>query len=178
MDHEFLLRVKLPARRDARWFRWAFVAFWGLLSPARAETSTAGPDTYKGRIIVSDVPIEGAGESADSAAELVAALSKMRVEREIAGCCDGSWRIHFAALLDRAPGGDALVLAFQDKDGTHGKDVFSTEIAVTPKQTFILMNDFVLSRDLGFRAGHTYGVTLSRVRGSEVVARGDLALTD
>jgi hypothetical protein len=169
--------VKLSSRRGARSIGCAAVAIWGLLSPAWAETP-AERGTSKGRIFVSDVPIQGPPNSLDSVAEVVATLNKLRLQQEIAGCCDGSWRIHFAALLDHPAGGDTLVLAFQDRDGAHGKDLFSTQIPVTPKQTFILMNDFVISRELGFRAGHTYGVTLSRLRGSDILARGDFSLTD
>jgi hypothetical protein len=134
---------------------------------------------YRGRIVTSDVAIAAPVDSSpDSVAELVATLKRFEQTEPIAACCDGAWRVHFAAVLDRPARQDVLVLAFHDKDGARADPVFSTEVSVKREQPVVVLNDFVISNDLGFLAGHKYAVTLARHRGAdrEVLARGTFML--
>jgi len=118
----------------------------------------------------------------DSPAALVEAMKRLQQPQVIGACCGGAWRVHFAALLERPSGEDTLNLAFDDVSTSAGSEqrirVFSSAIPVEPGEATVFVNDFVISKDQGFIAGHQYEVSLWPPAGSDrkVLARGRFTL--
>ena len=124
--------------------------------------------THTGLIVASDVYLRATPFA--SAETLVEAMSRLRPPQPIGTCCGGAWRVHFAALLERPPGDQTLDLVFYDlpavgRPGARIR-VFSSAIPVSPDETTIIIDDFVISKDLGFVAGHRYEVSLWRRAGA------------
>src|SRR5262245_23024636 len=125
--------MKVHVDRVARWAAAAGLMVCAALSPASAKdvkskdvnkdvkdppTTTSAPAAHslKGRIVASDVSIEVPVSSLQSDDGLAAALGGAEQHpRAIAGCCDGAWRVHLAAVLERPAESDTLSLAFRDK---------------------------------------------------------------
>jgi hypothetical protein len=166
--------VRTVVHFATRWIPWAILALGGL-SSAWAY-GPADNEAYRGRIIASEVSIAEAVGSSASVEELVQSLRRLELDA-IEPCCDGAWRFHLAALLDRPAGDDVLVLSFHDKGGER-RQIFSTEVPVKTNQWLVVVPDLVVTKDLGFQTGQTYTATLSRSHGAEreVLARGTFRL--
>jgi hypothetical protein len=154
-------------------------AVLGALSVASArDEGGARP----GLIVASNVYLFPA--PVDSVATLAAAMNRLQQPQAIRACCEGAWRIHFAAWLERRPGESTLELRF-DLAGAAGSDgggqrppIFSTTVPVDPASTTAFVNDFVISKEQGFVAGSRYEVSLRRTSGldSSTLAKGSFVL--
>lgn len=156
----------------------AVAAFVGSLSLASARDE-GGPRT--GLIVASNVYLF-AGR-VDSVDKLVDAMSRLKQPQAIRACCEGAWRIHFAAVLERRSGEATLELRFDPASSPAADDprtpVFSTTVPVDAGSATVLVNDFVISRDQGFVAGQKYEVSLWRTSGldrSAPLATGSFVL--
>jgi hypothetical protein len=118
----------------------------------------------------------------DSAATLVRAMTHLRQPQVIGAYCNGAWRVHFAAQLEQPGGEETLDLQIDDvsRSGRSRRRirVFSSDIPVHPGQMTLFMNDFVISNEMGFAAGHAYEVSLWRPAeaGRTVLAKGSFTL--
>jgi hypothetical protein len=119
-------------------------------------------------IVASDVYL--LATPSESAATIVEAMSRMHQPQAIGGCCGGAWRVHFAALLQGPSGEETLDLEFYEVSSSGRPErrthVFSSQVTAGPADTTISIDDFVISTDLGFPAGHKYEVSLWRPVGS------------
>jgi hypothetical protein len=154
------------------------VAFVGSLSLAAARDEAGG---RPGLIVASNVYLF-AGRT-DSVAALVDAMSRLKQPQPISGCCEGAWRMHFAAWLERRPGETTLELRFDPATTPGGETkptpLFSTTVPVDAASATVFVNDFVISRDQGFVAGNKYDVSLWRTSGldrSAPLAKGSFIL--
>jgi hypothetical protein len=120
----------------------------------------------------------------DSAVTLVAAMTRLQQPQPVTASCGGAWRVHFAVQLERPSGEETLELEFFDLSiaaPSEGRTrMFSSEIATHRGDTTIFVNDFVISTDLGFAAGHEYEISVRRPTGSgrRTLARGRFTLRD
>jgi hypothetical protein len=118
----------------------------------------------------------------DSAATLVRAMTHLQQPQVIGACCNGAWRVHFAAQLEQPAAEESLDLRIDDvsRSGRSRRRirVFSSDIPVHPGQVTVFMNDFVISTDMGFAAGHAYEVSLWRPAesGRKMLAKGSFTL--
>jgi hypothetical protein len=144
------------------------------------DRAVAGAVAHTGLIVASNVYLFAT--PFDSPAALVEAMKRLQQPQIIGACCGGAWRVHFAALLERPSGEDTLNLAFDDVSTSGGSEqrirVFSSAIPVGPGEATVFVNDFVISKDQGFIAGHQYEVSLWPPAGADrkVLARGRFTL--
>jgi hypothetical protein len=120
----------------------------------------------------------------DSAVTLAAAMTRLQQPQPVTTSCGGAWRVHFAVQLERPSGEETLELEFYDvsiSGPVEGRTrMFCSEIATHRGDTTIFVNDFVISTDLGFAAGHEYEVSVRRPTGSSrrALAKGRFTLRD
>ena len=118
----------------------------------------------------------------ESAATLVEAMTRLQQPQPASACCGGMWRVHFVVQLKQSSRNETLDLEFFDVSTSDPSArplrVFSAEIATRPDDTTIFVNDFVVSADLGFVAGHEYEVSAWRTAepGRKALARGRFTL--
>jgi hypothetical protein len=148
------------------------------LSLAAAPAREHAPETgliFASSVYLVETPFE-------SAATLVDAMTRLRQPQPASACCGGMWRVHFAVQLKQSSGKATLDLEFYDVSisdpSARTLRVFSAEIATKPDDTTIFVNDFVISSDLGFVAGHEYEVSAWRPSepGRKALARGRFTL--
>jgi len=148
--------------------------------PSLAAKSAADNRPRSGLIVASSVYL--VATPFESAALLVEAMTRLRQPRPVIACCGGAWRVHFAVQLERPSGAETLDLEFYDVSisdpPAERTRMFCAEIATNPGDTTIFVNDFVISTDLGFAAGHEYEVLVQRPSGSgrRALAKGRLTL--
>ena len=120
----------------------------------------------------------------DSAVTLVAAMTRLQQPQPVTASCGGAWRVHFVVQLQRPSGEETLELEFYDVSISVPAEartrMFSSEIATHRGDTTIFVNDFVISTDLGFAAGHEYEVSVRRPTGGgrRALAKGRFTLRD
>jgi hypothetical protein len=152
----------------------------GLSSSSGAGAARTPNGARTGLIVASNVYL--LAEPFDSEASLVEAMDRLNQPQPISVCCGGAWRVHFAALLERPTGDDTLNLEFRDVSSLDGPEprsaVFSSAIATRSRQMTIFVNDFVITKEQGFAAGHEYEVSLWRPAGSDrnALAKGRFSL--
>jgi hypothetical protein len=148
----------------------------------RGGGTASGSGAHTGVIVTSDVYL--LATPFDSAATLVDAINRLQQPQAISASCGGAWRLHFAALLARPPGEGMLDLEFDDTSSSSSvrteqrTRVFSSAVPVRSGDATVFVNDFVISKDLGFAAGHRYEVSLWRAPGSDrqALAKGTFTL--
>ena len=154
-----------------------------MLAPGLSQATPAAPDlgtTRTGLIVTSDVFLREAPY--DSALTFAEAMNRLSPAGSIGAYCSGSWRVHFAAQIEQPLGEETLDLRFYDLStlGRPGQRirVLSSSIPVHPGDTTIFVNDFVISKDLGFVSGHKYEVSLWRRAAPErtALAKGTFGL--
>ena len=156
----------------------AWVMLVPCLSLAAVSARTHAPKT--GIIVASTVYL--IATPFDSVATLVEAMTRLQQPQAIRACCGGAWRVHFAVQLEQPSGEETLELEFYDaasSNSSRGRvPMFCAEIATHPGDTTIFVNDFVISTDLDFAAGHEYEVSLSRPTrsGQKALAMGRFTL--
>jgi hypothetical protein len=120
----------------------------------------------------------------DSAVTLVAAMTRLQQPQPVTASCGGAWRVHFVVQLQRPSGEETLALEFHDVSISVPAEartrMFASEIAIHRGDTTIFVNDFVISMDLGFVAGHEYEVSARRPTGAgrPALAKGRFTLRD
>lgn len=145
-----------------------------MVSPAvRAEGEAWR--AFKGQVVVSDVLL---APSFDSDQELITTLHRVRCSTVTATY--DFWRLHLIAFLDPVPDEGtetALVVARdvtapKERKGARpeetGAAVRLFEVPIQPGQKILHMNDFVLSRSMGFEPGHDYELTVETRPDGEV----------
>jgi len=145
------------------------LAFGGALVGSPAGPAARESGARIGRIVASNVYL--LAKPAASVAELTAAMSRLQQPQPIDACCDGAWRVHFAAWLERPVGEDTLELRFYTAPGGDAREasppapMFSATVPVEPGSATVFVNDFVVSKDQGFTSKRKYQVALWRTRG-------------
>ena len=111
-------------------------------------------------------------------------MTRLQQPQPLTASCGGAWRVHFSVQLGRPSGEERLELEFYDvsiSSPAEGRTrMFSSEIATHRGDTTIFVNDFVISTDLGFAAGHEYEVSVQRPTGAgrRALAKGRFTLRD
>jgi hypothetical protein len=155
------------------------IAMAAALSGAGAESRDDGAEP-RGLIVASNVYLHKT--SVDSPATLMAAMRRLRQPQDIRSFSDGAWRVHFAAVLESAPGEPTLELRFDSIPDQGSVEpparVFSSTVPVEPSSTTVFVNDFVVSNEMGFAAGNKYEVSLRRTGAAEAgaLAKGTFLL--
>jgi hypothetical protein len=155
------------------------IAMAAALSGAGAASRDDGAEP-RGLIVASNVYLRKT--PVDSPATLMAAMRRLQQPQDIRSFADGAWRVHFAAVLERAPGETTLELRFDSMPGQGSVEsparVFSTTVPVDPAGTTVFVNDFVISNEMGFSAGSKYEVSLWRAGAADAgaLAKGSFLL--
>ena len=137
-----------------------------MLAPCPSLAAKSAPDhaPKTGLIVASSVYL--VETPFDSAVTLVAAMTRLQQPQPATACCGGAWRVHFAVQLERPSGAETLELEFYDVSSSDPSErrirMFCAEIATQRGDTTIFVNDFVISTDIGFAAGHEYEVLVRR----------------
>ena len=144
---------------------FTLAAVVGSLSLAAARDEAGG---RTGLIVASNVYLFAG--PVDSVATLIDAMGRLKQPQAIRACCEGAWRVHFAAALPRRPGEATLELRFDSPSTSPGSEdqrtpLFATTVPVDPGSAAVFVNDFVISTDQGFVAGNKYDVSLWRTSG-------------
>jgi hypothetical protein len=150
----------------------AAVAVWLVATRADAAGQDDAWNTFRGRIVCSEVPL---APEFGSAQTMVAALRRFG-SGTVYGR-DGYWRFHVMAFLDPPPRTDGLRLVATDVTAgvKEHREVKALEVDVQPGQETLRLDDLVLSDAMGFEHGHRYQLEL--VGGKrDVYARGVVTL--
>jgi hypothetical protein len=132
----------------------------------RADADDAMWQTFRGRVMFSDVALAPA-DNFPSSATMTAALR--RLERTSVDQGAGFWRLHMIAFLDRPAATDALVLRAIDMRSPREprevrviepKQVRVFEVPVERGSREVRMDDFVVTEGMGFERGVTYEMRL------------------
>lgn len=133
---------------------------------ARTESDDAMWQTFRGRVMFSDVALAPADNFASSAT-MMAALR--RLERTSADQAAGFWRLHMIAFLDHPAATDALVLRAIDMRSpreprevkvVEPRQVRVFEVPVERGAREVRLDDFVVTEGMGFERGVTYEMRL------------------
>jgi hypothetical protein len=156
----------------------ALVMLVPCLSLAAKSAPDHGPRT--GLVVASNINL--VPTQFESAVTLIEAMTRLQQLGPINACCGGAWRVHFAVQLERPSGEATLDLEFFDLSISDPSErrirMFSAEIQTNPGDTTIFVNDFVISTDLDFVAGHEYEVLVQRPSGigRRTLAKGRFTL--
>jgi len=154
-----------------------------MLAPCLSQATPPARDLgapRTGLIVASDVYLRAA--TYDSAVTFAEAMNHLPSGRPIRASCSGAWRVHFAAQMEQPVGEETLDLRLYDLSNADrpGQRIrmLSSSIPVHAGDTTIFVNDFVISKDLGFVAGHKYEVSLWTGAGAErsALAKGTFTL--
>jgi hypothetical protein len=134
----------------------ALIAVVGLAPQARADDAMWR--NFRGRVVFSDVALAPAANFGSSAT-MTAALK--RLERSTVDQNAGFWRLHLLAFLDRPAATGTLVLRALDvSDPRAPHQVRSFEVPVERGNRELRLDDFVVTKEMGFVPGATYEITL------------------
>ena len=155
------------------------VALGLLLAAAAAGPAVAGGPApgSSGSIVITDHELNPALSSFHKDLKSEARSSLVRnPETE-------TWRLHFIAYLNRAPGADDVNLVFYDpqpQKGGQPREPIQAFPIHTKASAKILMSQIDLKPEDGFKPGGKYQVLVTRlINGKEdVYARGTIELTD
>jgi hypothetical protein len=132
----------------------------------RADADDAMWQTFRGRVMFSDVALAPADNFASSAT-MMAALR--RLERTSSDQTAGFWRLHMIAFLDHPAATDALVLRAIDMRSprerrevrvVEPRQVRVFEVPVERGTREVRLDDFVVTEGMGFERGVSYELRL------------------
>ena len=151
--------------------------------PARAESADGDVEAFgalRRQVIVSDVLIAPLDDFPSSHVMLQALR---RLARRTIHEQHGFWRVHFAAFMQPAPATDEVWTVVTDvTDLALRRQIKVFEMQAQPGAREVIVNDLVLTKEMGFEPGHRYEIAV--IPGGEgppsgktdVLARGMVTL--
>jgi len=146
--------------------RWVVVGVAALVALAGLAPSAGADDAmwrdFRGRVVFSDVALAPAANF-QSSAVMTAALK--RLERSTVDQTAGFWRLHLLAFLDRpAPTASLTMRASDVSPQRPPRQVRVFEIPIEKGDRELRLDDFVVTREMGFVSGGTYEISIEAPR--------------
>ena len=117
---------------------------------------------FRGQIVFQNTPFA----AFDSSKEFSAMVSKARRNKNLARDDKGTWNFHFLAFMRTAPGADKVNLVWYKRTGRRFEQTDYTEFVVRPNEVTLKAKS-MLTEALGYQAGDTYEVRLTRLIGGK-----------